>query len=287
MNQLKLKTASIQGKQASFSHQAAESLYQVAEFLYRDSFTEVFEDLVSDRADVIIVPIENSTYGSVYENYDKLTEHHCQIVAETYVKVSLHLLGLPSADLSALKQVYSHQVALNQIQNFRNEHRHLKFVPQADTAGAAETVKSLNDPTIAACASRSAAQLHKLEVLAEEIEDNQKNFTRFFAITRHLDKLFVPRANKTTVQFELGSESGSLYKTLRSFADRDLALSRIESRPIINTDWNYRFYLDILASYQQPKLRHALTEIKDYVKSAQVEVLGSYKSTDLPVNSTE
>ena len=239
------------------------------------------------RANVIVVPIENSTYGSVYENYDKLTAYHCQIVAETYVRVSLHLIGLQSADMSKVKHVYSHQVALNQIQKFRDNNRWLKFVPQPDTAGAAEIVKNLNDPTIVACASSSAVQLHNLKILAEEIEDNQKNFTRFFAISRGSGKSFVDGANKTTVQFELGSEAGSLYKTLRSFADRDLSLSRIESRPIVNTDWNYRFYLDILASHQQPKLRHALTEIKDYVKGGQVEVLGSYKSTDPLINAAK
>ena len=281
MNKKSVATVSIQGQEASFSYQAANSLYKVSKFLYRDSFTDVFEDLVAGRADIIVVPIENSTYGSVYENYDKLTHYHCQIVAETYVRVSLHLVGLKTAQLSDIRQAYSHTVALGQIQQFRNQHRQIEFLPHADTAGSARTIKELNNPTVAACASSGAAKLLGLKVLTEEIEDNTRNFTRFFAISRH-DSPLVPKAtNKTTIQFELGQEAGSLYKTLRSFADRDIALSRIESRPIINTDWNYRFYLDILASHKQSKLQHALSEMKDYVKNNQIEILGSYQTSQV------
>ena len=282
MQKLRIHTIAIQGRKASFSHLAACNLYEVDRFLYHDSFEQVFDDLRTAKADLIVVPIENSTYGSVYENYDQLTEHTCQIVAETYIEVSLYLIGLPESHLAEIKKVYSHQVALDQIRRFRTQNNHLEFIPCPDTAGAAEMVRRINDPSLAACASKSAAESNNLLILTPSIEDNHHNFTRFFAISRNNLQMPNAEVNKTTVQFELGSEAGSLYKTLRSFADRDLALSRIESRPIINTDWNYRFYVDIVASTKEAALQHALSEMKDYVKNNQIQILGSYPSISPP-----
>ena len=283
MQKLNLKTVSIQGRLASFSHQAASNVCSPRSVLQRDSFAEVFEDLMDGRADLVVVPIENSTYGSVYENYDYLSRYGGRIVAETYVRVRLNLLGLPAASLAGLKAVYSHQIALDQIQSFKAKNRHLKFLPHVDTAGAAEFIKGQGNASFAACASDMAAEKYGLKILQKAVEDNPSNFTRFFAIALDQDLQLSAQKNKTTIQFELGSEAGSLYKTLRSFADRSLALSRIESRPIINTDWDYRFYLDITAGTDQDKLQHALEEMKDYVKDRRVDVLGSYHSDGLPV----
>lgn len=280
MNKLSIKKVSIQGGAASFSHTAASQLYEVEQFLHRDSFAAVFADLDSGEAELAVVPIENSTYGSVYENYDHLSASGCKIVAEVYVPVRLCLAGLADSSLTNIKTVHSHQVALGQIRNFQSQHPDLKFLPHADTAGAAETVAVLGDLTVAACASRPAVKLHGLKILADRIEDNSHNFTRFFAISRQPLAPANSQPTKTTVQFELGTEAGSLYKSLRSFADRDLALSRIESRPIINTNWNYRFYLDINAA-DNSALEHALAEMKTYVKDGQVDILGCYPSINL------
>ena len=281
MTKTKIGVISIQGQIGSFSCQAANNMFQSDNFLQRDSFIETFQDLVEDRADVIVVPIENSTFGSIYENYDQLGQHHYPIIYETYVRVDLNLIGFKGAKLDDLKKVYSHQVALGQINRFKKNNPQIEFAPYPDTAGAVEFIKKANDITQAACASRLAAKIHNLDIIKEGIEDNHRNFTRFFAIAK--DNSINPNLdiNKTTIQFELGSEPGSLYKTLRSFADRDLSLSRIESRPIMNTDWNYRFYLDIVAGLQQDKLKHAIEEMKDYVKDNQVVVLGSYHSDGL------
>ena len=278
MHKSRIERIAIQGKRASFSYLAAMQVCQSGQFLYRDTFDEVFEDLRLGRADLVIVPIENSTYGSVYENYDKLTGYDCQILAEIYIHVSLCLIGLPGSSLKDIKQVYSHQVALDQIRQFRKRHPNLEFLPHRDTAGAAEMIKRRNRPELAACASRLAAEANNLEILDESIEDNHHNFTRFFAIARDRFEMPATELNKTTVQFELGQESGSLYKSLRSFADRDLTLSRIESRPIIHTAWTYRFYLDIVADGEDPKLQHALAEMRSYVKDNRVDILGSYPS---------
>ena len=114
MNKEQIGTVALQGQRESFSYQAALKLFEPDKFLYRDSFAEVFEDLDAGLADAIVVPIENSTYGSVYENYDRLTKHNCQIISETYVRVSLYVVGLPETKLADIKQIYSHPVALGQ-----------------------------------------------------------------------------------------------------------------------------------------------------------------------------
>lgn len=282
MQKPKASTVSIQGGLASFSHLAADSLYDAGELLHRDSFGRVFEDIDTGLADVGIVPIENSTYGSIYENYDNLSRHDCLIVAEAYVKVSLVLAGAPGSSLRSVREVHSHQVALDQIRGFRRRNSQFKFLPHDDTAGAAEMVRNSNDPTLACCASLQAAEANGLKIFKQPIEDNPRNFTRFFAVAKRPLPLPDLPAGKTTVCFELGSEAGSLYKTLRSFADRDLALSRIESRPIINTDWNYRFYLDILAGGEDESLVRALAEMKSYAKGGRIDVLGSYPSVNQP-----
>ena len=278
MSKSKVGSVSIQGKIGSFSHQAVCNIFQPDEIVQRDSFAGAFQDLIDGRVDLTVVPIENSTYGSIYENYDHLSRHQYRIVAETYVRVKLNLIALPGTKLSDIKKVYSHQVALDQIKNFKNKNKQIQFIPYSDTAGAVELVGKTKDITKAACASSFAAETYNLEIINKEIEDNFRNFTRFFAIGKN--DSFKPdlQINKTTIQFELGPEPGSLYKTLRSFADRDLALSRIESRPIIHTDWSYRFYLDIVAGINQDKLQHALAEMRNYVKEGQVIILGSYYS---------
>ena len=208
MPKLKLRTISIQGQLASFSHQAANNLGTAKRILQRDDFRQVFEDLTTGQADLIIVPIENSTYGSVYENYDLLSRYDCQIVAETYVRVRLHLLGLPTAKLSEIEKIYSHQIALDQIQNFRSQQPHLKFIPYQDTAGAAAMIKAKGDARLAACAGDQVQATYGLKMLQASIEDNARNFTRFFALTRPGGRQFTKTPQKTTIQFELGSEAG-------------------------------------------------------------------------------
>ena len=278
MSNLDIETVSIQGQKHSFSHQAILQICQPKQILYRTSFFDAFHDIKHGRADLAVIPIENSTHGSVYENYDHLSANHCRIVAETYVRVELNIMGLPGVNLKDIKRVYSHPVALQQIQGFKYSNSHLEFASFHDTAGAAIKIKEENNPAWAACASQLVADSLGLQVLKQNIGDNPRNFTRFFALTCNA-KIDVPQdSNKTTIQFELGDEAGSLYKTLRGFADRDLSLSRIESRPIINTDWRYRFYLDILAGITEDSLRHALSEIEDYVRDGKVRILGSYHS---------
>jgi prephenate dehydratase len=278
---------SIQGNIGSYSHIAALDLLGYShnssqdklEIIEREKFEEVFQDLSESKVEAIVIPIENSTHGSVYQNYDNMTKNNFVINGEIYLKINFHLIGQPETALEKITKLYSHPVGLNQINRFLHENQYIKPFEYQDTAGSVKMISELNRDssefyTSAAAASRFAAETYGMKILKENIQENSKNYTRFFLIQREEDPND-PENNKTTVQFELGEESGSLYKALRCFADRDIALSKIESRPIINTDWEYRFYVDVGAGTHEEKLMNAFREFGDYAKGFRV--LGSYR----------
>lgn len=273
---------SIQGNIGSYSHIATQSLLGAdtkLEISERDKFDDVFQDLAENKVEAIIIPIENSTHGSVYQNYDLMTKNNFVINGEIYLKINFHLIARPEAELQNIKKLYSHPVGLNQIKGFLRENPQIQPQEYHDTAGSVKMISELDadDPmnnTIAATASRFAAETYGMKILKENIHENSKNYTRFFLLQKSEDPND-PENNKTTVQFELGEESGSLYKALRCFADRDIALSKIESRPIINTEWEYRFYVDVEAGTHEDRLKNAFREFSDYVKDFRV--LGSYR----------
>ena len=273
---------SIQGKIASYSHIATDYIFgKNVDLIERSSFFEVFEDLKDKKADYIVVPIENSTYGSIYSNYDNISNYNINLVGEVYVKVNFHLIANKGVDFKNIKNIYVHPVALGQIQSFVRENPQITFHEHDDTAGSVKYVmeNKLNDS--AGCASRFASEYYKMNILKENIHENPKNYTRFYIMglkgSDSLEDLLKSKSSneyKTTIQFELGEEPGSLYKSLRAFADRDISLTKIESRPIINTDWKYRFYLDASAKSDDERMKNALNELKDYV--VRLNVLGSY-----------
>jgi prephenate dehydratase len=276
---------SIQGQKASYSHIAtAEWFGKETEILSRDSFREVFEDLDKNRAESIIVPIENSTYGSIYQNYDLLTEFGYEIVGEIYLRINFHLIVLPETKFEDIETLYVHPVALGQIQSFVKDNPQITFIEHADTAGSVKKVRDEHLKNAAGTASKFAAEFYEMKILEENIHENPKNYTRFYILSKTPKGVLLSSQHrsssadeqgKTTLQFQLGEEAGSLYKSLRAFADRDIALSKIESRPIINTDWEYRFYLDVMSGVDDEKMQSAMNELKDYVR--ELVVLGSYK----------
>lgn len=267
---------SIQGAVGSFSYLAAQNLYGTSiEIISRDTFKEVFEDLLSKKADAICIPIENSTYGSIYQNYDFLTKYDFYINAELYLKINFQLIVNPGVKFEEITELYTHPVALGQIRWFLESNPQIKPIEFPDTSGAVEMIKLKNLKNAAAAAGRFSASNFKMEIIKENIQDNLKNYTRFFGISRTQTTNSLLK-NKTTIEFELGEEVGSLYKTLEFFNDKGIPLSKIESRPIINTEWEYTFYLDFLAGNNQI-LQH-LGELKSSVKD--LRILGSYKKGD-------
>jgi prephenate dehydratase len=268
-------TISIQGKLASFSHIAAQDIFgKNISLLERDNFDDVFEDIANDSAEYAVVPIENSTYGSIYTNYDRLTKHDFRIVGEIYLKINFHLIANLGTKFEDITDAYIHPVAMGQIQSFIDKNPQIKFHEHEDTAGAVKMIKDKKMMNAMGAASKFAAEYYEMKILQENIHENPKNYTRFFILSKNYQPIG-DTPNKTTIQFVLGEEAGSLYKTLRAFADRNISLTKIESRPIINTDWEYRFYVDAMANELEDSMQNSMREIQDYVK--ELKVLGTYE----------
>ena len=271
-------TISIQGNIGSFSHIASTNLFGSGiQLLERDSFKEVFDDLKNERCEYIVIQIENSTYGSIFQNYDLLGSNDFEIFKEVYLKIKFHLIGLPDSKFEDIVELHSHPVGLGQISKFLEENRQIKAIEFPDTAGAVKMVKETNDLSKAAVASKFASNIYGMKILQEDIHENQNNYTRFFALrknTKHSAQSPELHKPKTTIKFQLGEESGSLYKCIGAFAKRDLALVKIESRPIINTHWEFTFYMDIKADVNSQEMQEAIEEMKLYSKD--FSVLGCY-----------
>lgn len=240
----------------------------------KNSFEAVFDSVESQACDYGLIPIENSLAGSIHLNYDLLLQHQLHIIGERFLRVQHCLIGCPGTKLSEIKQVISHPQALGQCRNNLS-----KILPNAkaeavyDTAGAVKIVAAGKDRSIAAIASRHAAEIYEMEILAEGIEDNPNNFTRFLAISR---KPVDPQGHtKTTMVFSLKNEPGALYRSLEVFANRQIDLTKIESRPLIGTPWDYLFYVDMLGAESDPKVAEALKQLENY--SIMQRVFGSYR----------
>jgi prephenate dehydratase len=234
------------------------------------TFDEVFEAVVKKRATHGVVPLENSIGGTIHRNYDLLLEHELPITAEVELDVVHCLQALPGTKLADVQTVYSHPQALAQCERYLKD---LGVTVEAvyDTAGGAKLVAEQKMTNAAALASRRAADVFGLEVLQEAVQDFEYNITRFFVIGGALPK----DANKTTIVFALPSTPGSLFKALSVFALRDINLTKLESRPIRGTPWEYLFYADIDARRDDLACARALTQLGEFAK--WVRVLGTYK----------
>jgi prephenate dehydratase len=277
---------SYQGEKGSFSYIAVKHLFADAKYFGFQTFDEACKALSVGEADYSVLPIENSTHGSVYQNYDNIYNYNFKIIGEIYVKINFHLIVHPGVKIEDLDVVYSHPVALNQIKKFRQANPHIDFIEYSDTAGSVAMIKNKGMKNAGAAASRMAADIYNMEILKENIHENSKNYTRFFVLSRKdysFNSIKSESLNfKTTIQFTLGEEAGSLYKSLRCFADRDISLSKIESRPIIDTDWEYRFYIDVESGLHEERTQLSLKELRNYVR--ELRVLGTY-SKGVYINS--
>lgn len=268
---------SIQGNIGSFSHIAANALYgSKIELLERDSFNEVFEDLKENRADKIVIPIENSTHGSIYQNYDNLSQYGFSITKELYLKINFHLITFPHTSLTDITDIYSHPVALNQIRGFLEKNNSINIHEYPDTAGSVKMIKENSLKTSAAAASKLSAEIYDMHILKENIHDNKKNFTRFLALEKNNpNRSFSEKKNlKASIELELMHTPGSLYKAIGCFADSKINLTKIESRPILHTEWEYRFYMDAVDK-SFDKINQAIEKARQFSK--KLNVLGIYE----------
>lgn len=236
-------------------------------------FTDVFAALERGEADYAVVPVENSSTGSIRQVYDLMAQYRYSIVGEWQVKVEHCLMALPGVELSDIKTVYSHEQGLMQSEKYLDAHRDWKRVPTLDTAGSAKLVAETGDRTAAAICSRRAAKLYGLNILVEGVNYNSMNHTRF-AVVSPVPELRSGR-NKISAMFRLPHQSGSLHEILTIFAVQGLNLLKIESRPIPGRGWEYLFFLDFtgdLAAEGMDGVLHELSQL-----AAEIRILGNYK----------
>jgi prephenate dehydratase len=247
-----LTSIAYQGLAGAFSEAAAAALFPGATLAPRRTFAEVFGALEAHEVDAAVVPVENTHAGSVADVYDLLRQHDgAKVVAEVIVRVRHCLLGVSGSRLEDIRVARSHPQALAQVEDFLRKHA---IQPEVafDTAGAAAEVAEAKDPTVAAVASRRAAERYGLDVLEDSIETSTDNFTRFFAVAAEADQKIADRIpavlrkgpTKTSLVYKTANLPGALVRSLQPFATAWLQLSKIESRPSRSAPWDYVFYLD-------------------------------------------
>ncbi len=261
----------IQGEVGSFSHEAARRMVPGCTVVPCIHSAEVFERVERGSVGAAVIPIENSLAGSVAEHFDLLLARPLFIQREFRLRIMHNLIAAPGVKLRDLRRIYSHPVALEQCRDFLQRHPEVERVPFYDTAGSVKHVIEHHLQDAAGIAGRQAARVYKGRILQAGIEDDKRNFTRFFLLRR--SRRLLPSARKTSIAFSVKNVPGALFKALSVFALRDISLSKIESRPVRGRPWEYIFYVDFLAGDDEPArnaLRH-LGEVADLVK-----VLGIY-----------
>ena len=264
-----------QGVAGAYSHKAAAALFPGCTPVFHETWGNVFEAIANGDADLGLLPVENSSAGSVSEVYDLILKYRFYIVAAYNLHVR-HCLAAPKgACESQVKTVYSHPQGLNQCSDYLAQHN-LSRVPYSNTAAAAQFVSELGDPHVAAICSHDAAANYGLAILRENVQNNPNNCTRFVAISRSL--VLPENANKISLCFSLPHTTGSLYGVLSRFAINGLNLTKIESRPIAGRNFEYDFYLDFTGNIRQK-------ETMDLIASLQSDLprfsfLGNYMETE-------
>lgn len=280
-----MKTIAYQGVMGAFSHMTALKAYgEDKAFLTAKSFQGVFEMVSTGKADCALVPIENSLIGSIYENYDLLNAHGMRILAEHFTRIEHCLMVVPGGhidDITAIEKVISHPKALEQCRLFFRHHPWIEAVSYFDTAAAAAEIAAKTDASVAAIASAGAAEIYGLDIFKRGIEDDPQNYTRFILISKN--QWCEEQADKCSLMVDLMHTPGTLTMLLKTFADEEINLTKIESRPLRGSPFKYQFYLD----FEFPVAKHE--KIKNLLKKMEknvqkLMVLGFYKKEHLWTN---
>jgi len=234
----------IQGEAGSFSHEAAMKLVPDATIMPQALSAEAFAALASGAADAAVIPIENSLAGSVLEHFDLLLSHDVRVERETLLRIRHNLIGLSGTTIGEIDRVFSHPVALAQCRKFLARHPRMEAFAFYDTAGSVKQLIELRDRHAGAIASAAAAVYYGAEVLAQDIEDNVENYTRFFLVRRTADSVTDPESNKVSIAFSVENRPGSLVAALAALSKLETNLTKIESRPVQGKPWEYIFYVD-------------------------------------------
>ncbi len=271
-----MKKVAIQGQATSYHHQAAKKFFgDNVQVLARDTFKDVFESVENDDAQFAVVAVENSLYGAINPVYDLLLKKNLWVYGEVALHIHHCLIGLPGAKKENLKEIYSQVMALAQCQEYLGDNfGSAKHIEHYDTVASVQLVKESGDVSKASIASKEAAEMFRMQILDENIEDYLQNFTRFLVLTKQ--KISNPGSNKTSIVLQTSADksAGSLYRALGAFAGQGINLSSLSSRPVAGMKWHYVFFIDLDVGVADKRFEKAQAELSDL--GCKVKILGSY-----------
>ena len=261
-----------QGVEGAFSQIACEKIFKSPFILYFKNFEAVFNAIDKGLCQYGILPIENSTAGSVKKVYDLMISHNFSIVRTFRMKVDHNLLAKKGTKISDIKEIYSHEQAINQCSEFLQSLEGVTVIPVANTAVASEMVANSGRNDVAALSSRACAELYGLACLKSSVQDNDNNHTRFICISKNLE--IYPGADKTSIMMVLPHKPGALYKLLARLYTLGINVTKLESRPIPNRDFEFMFYFDLETSIYSEEFVQLICELDELCE--EFKYLGSY-----------
>ena len=261
-----------QGVEGAYSQIACEKIFKNPFILYFKNFEGVFTAIEQGMCQYGILPIENSTAGSVNKVYDLMIRHKFSIVRTFRLKVDHNLLVNPGTKLEDIKEIYSHEQAINQCAGFLSRLTGVNVIPMANTAMAAEMVAKSGRKDVAALSSRFCAELYGLECLAASVQDKGNNHTRFICISKNLE--VYPGADKTSIMMILNHKPGALYKVLARLYTLGINVTKLESRPLPDREFEFMFYFDLETSIYSEEFVQLMCELDDLCE--EFKYLGSY-----------
>ncbi len=261
-----------QGVEGAYSQIACEKMFKAPFIMYFKNFDAVFNAIDQGLCQYGILPIENSTAGSVKKVYDLMIRHNFSIVRTFRLKVDHNLLVKPGTNRSDIKEIYSHEQALNQCSDFLQSLPGVNIIPVANTAVAAEMVADSDHRDVAALSSRACAELYGLQNIAASVQDKGSNHTRFICISRNLE--IYPGSDKTTIMMILNHKPGALYKVLARMYTLGINVTKLESRPLPDREFEFMFYFDLETSIYSEEFIQLMCELDELCE--EFKYLGSY-----------
>ena len=261
-----------QGVEGAFSQIACEKIFKAPFIMYFKNFEGVFTAIEQGLCQYGILPIENTTAGSVKKVYDLMIQHNFSIVRSIRMKIDHNLLANAGADLSTIREIYSHEQAISQCHHFLSTLPNVKIIPVENTAVAAEMVAKSGRTDIAALSSRGCAELYGLKCLATSVQDAGNNHTRFICISKKLE--IYPGSDKTSIMMILNHRPGALYKVLARLYALGINVTKLESRPLPDRDFEFMFYFDLDTSIYSEEFVQLMCELDDLCE--EFKYLGSF-----------
>ena len=261
-----------QGVEGAYSQLACEKLFSVPNIMYCTTFESVFNAIDSGLCRYGILPLENSTAGSINKIYDLMMRYHFYIVRSTRLKIDHNLLAKRGTALKDIKEIFSHEQAIIQCAGFLKTLGNVKVTPCENTAAAAQMVSESDRTDIAALSSRYCAELYELDCLAESVQDKGNNYTKFITISKKLE--IYPGADKTSIMLIVPHKPGSLYRILSRFYALGINIYKLESRPIPDRDFEFMFYFDLDTPVYAPQFAELMSELESVCE--EFKYLGSY-----------